>query len=72
MYLYFEKSNGDWQLVSDGIASKEDAMPLIYKDVAKRNPKYTIYYVRSMKLPQGICFDVGSHTEFYWLTEGKR
>lgn len=72
MYLYFEHSNGEWELVNDGIASDNDVMPFISQDVHKRNPRFKINYIRSTTLPQGICYDVGSHTEYYWLTEEKR
>ena len=67
MYLYFERSNGEMVLVADNIASDDDAMPFIAKDIERRNPRYKMYYVRTMSLPNGICYDVGSHTEFYWL-----
>lgn len=69
MYLYFERSNGEMILVADGIASEDDVMPFITRDIKRRNPKYKVYYVRVMHLSDGICYDVGSHTEFYWLKD---
>ena len=71
MYLYFERSNGEMQLVADGITSKNDVMPLITNDLKRRNPRFKIYYVRATRLPEGVCYDVGSHIEFYWLREEK-
>lgn len=70
MYLYFEHSDGRMSLVSDR-ANEENALSLIQEDVHKRNPKYKIYYFRRTKLTDGICYDVGSHVEFYWLMSEK-
>lgn len=70
MYLYFEHSDGRMSLVSDR-ASEDNVLSLIREDVHRRNPKYKIYYYRSISLPDGVCYDIGSHTEFYWLKDKK-
>lgn len=67
MNLYFEHSNGKYSLVAKGI-TREDVMPYIYEDVHRRNPNYTVYYVRETVMPNSIWFDIGSHTESYHLT----
>lgn len=66
MYLYFQHANGKYSLVSD-VATDKNVYKLISADVYKRNPKFKIYYYRKWNIPGGVCFDVGSHTEYYLL-----
>lgn len=70
MYLYFQRSNGDLVLVSEK-ADKDNVHKLINEDLKKRNPKFKVYYIRSMKHTAGIEYDVGSWSEFYWLMPEK-
>lgn len=70
MYLYFQRSNGDLVLVSEK-ADKDNVHKLIDEDLKKRNPKFKVYYIRSVKLTAGTQYDVGSWTEFYWLLPNK-
>ena len=66
MNLYFQHSDGRHSLVAENVDPK-DALSLIYADVAKRNPRYEIYYVRRWERDGVTTYDVGSHTEFYVL-----
>lgn len=68
MYLYFQHSNETVSLVSQN-ATEENVYKLINADVEKRNPKFKVYYIRHWKVKEHEIFDVGSHTEFYILTD---
>lgn len=68
MYLYFQHSDETLSLVSSNV-SEEWVGKLIYQDVAKRNPKFKIYYLRRWQVKNHIIFDCGSHLEFYILTD---
>lgn len=70
MNLYFERSNGEMLLVSSE-ATEENVLRMISADVKKRNSKFKIHYFRCTKLTKGFCYDIGSHSEFYWLTNDK-
>lgn len=68
MYLYFQHNGGTVSLVSKN-ATEENVFKLINTDVEKRNPKFKIYYIRCWKIKGHEIFDVGSHVEFYILTD---
>ena len=68
MYLYFQHNNETVSLVSQN-ATEENAFKLINADVEKRNPKFKVYYIRCWKIKGHEIFDVGSHTEYYILTD---
>lgn len=65
--LYFDRSNGERVVVAEGIR-EDDLMAKMKADIATRNPDYKIPYIRTMYQSDGIWFDVGSHTEFYFAT----
>lgn len=74
MTLFFQGSNGKMREVakiSDSLSVKEackEAMEHIKKFCDERN--FHIYYVRNWNTKVGetpmTCFDVGSHTEFFY------
>lgn len=74
MTLFFQSSNGKMREVakiSDSLSVKEarkEAMEHIKKFCDERN--FHIYYVRNWNEKVGetpmTCFDVGSHTEFFY------
>ena len=68
MYLYFQHSDETVSLVSKN-ATEENVFKLINADVEKRNPKFKIYYIRRWKVKGQEIFDVGSHVEYYILTD---
>ena len=71
MKLYFQHSNGQFSLVRDDIdPSVDDVMQLIDQDVFNRNPYFQIYYHIVTDFENGCKrYDVGSHTEFYYLCQ---
>lgn len=68
MHLYFQHRDETVTLVASNI-TEDKASKLIYEDVARRNPKFKIYYLRRWQVKDHIIFDCGSHTEFYILTD---
>lgn len=64
--LYFIRSNGEKRLVTENI-NKETIMNHIHEYVASLNPNFKIYYFRSWEEDGGTMYDVGSHTEFFWV-----
>lgn len=68
MYLYFQHSNRTVSLVSSE-ATDENVFKIINQDVKRRNPKFEIYYIRRWNIKDHTIYDVGSHTEFYILTQ---
>lgn len=46
MKLYFERSNGEREYVSN-VRNRDEAISLIYEDLHIRNPNFKIYYIRS-------------------------
>lgn len=67
MKLYFENSKGERRLIAKP-KTEEDAQKVIHKFCEDRH--FKIYYVRSWKTPDELkVFDVGSHTEFFYLDD---
>ena len=65
MKLYFENSIGKRRIIAKP-KTEEEAWKEIHKFCDDRN--FKIYYTRSWKTPDGAkVFDVGSHTEFFYL-----
>ena len=63
--LYFKNSMGVKRVIAE-VPNEAEAMEEIYSFCNERN--FTIYYVRSWETPDGfIKYDVGSHTEFFYL-----
>lgn len=71
MFLYFERSNGEKVLVKENIEERK-ILQEIRDHVAKLNPNFKIHYFRCWKIEEGMVYDVGSHTEFFIVTEKKR
>ena len=71
MFLYFERSNGEKVLVKENVEERK-ILQEIRNYVAKLNPNFEIHYFRCWKTEEGMMYDVGSHTEFFIVTEKKR
>ena len=65
MKLYCQRSNGEYKKLSD-FATKENAEYMIRNFLMAYN--YQSYYTRSWEDERGTIYDVGSHTEFFVLT----
>ena len=66
--LYFLSSYGEKRLIRESI-NPETAMGYINEYIATLNPNFKVYYVRTWEEDGGIMYDVGSHTEFFWVGE---
>ena len=66
--LYFLSSYGEKRLVRENI-DPETAIGYINEYTYSLNPNFKIYYFRSWEEDGGIMYDVGSHTEFFWVGE---
>ena len=66
--LYFIRSNGEKRLVRENI-DPDKAMGYISEYTHSLNPNYKIYYVRSWDKDNGTMYDIGSHTEFFFVGE---
>ena len=67
MKLYFKNSKGERRIIAKP-ETRDDAWKEIHKFCNDRN--FEIYYVRTWKTPDGTeVYDVGSHTEFFYLFE---
>ena len=64
MKLSFQNSKGVERIIAFP-NSEEEAMKEIYKFCEERN--FKIYYVRSWMSGNRKVYDVGSHTEFFYL-----
>ena len=65
MKLYFENSYKGRRLIAE-VENVEGAFKEINKFCDERN--FKIYYTRTWAQPDGLMvFDVGSHTEFFYL-----
>jgi hypothetical protein len=65
MKLYFENSYGERRIIAEP-ETEETAMEAIHAFCDERN--FRIYYVRSWIDEEGFkVYDVGSHTEFFFL-----
>lgn len=72
--IYFEHSNLERTLVNENVLDA-DVYSFIERDVARRSKgKFKIYYFRSWQNPinaNETVVDVGSHSEYYILTNTK-
>lgn len=64
--LYFIRSNGEKRLVRENI-DPNVAMGYAQEYIHTLNPNFKIYYIRSWEQDGGTMYDVGSHTEFFWV-----
>lgn len=65
MKLYFENSRGVRRVIAEP-QTEDEAWKEIHKFCKDR--KFNIYYVREWQTPDGArAYDVGSHTEFFYL-----
>lgn len=67
MNLYFKNSQGTERLIGSCITNENEAMKIIKRFCNERN--FTIYYYRIWERDNVKVFDVGSHTEFFYLKE---
>lgn len=68
MKLYFENSRGQRRLIG-APADDDAAWKMIHEFCSERN--FHIHYVRTWVVESSgeTCFDVGSHTEFFYLAK---
>lgn len=67
MKLYFQNSRGKRRKIAAPL-TEEDAIKIIHAFCEERN--FKIYYTRSWRAADGTkVFDVGSHTEFFYLDD---
>lgn len=65
MKLYFENSYGVRRIIAEP-KTRNGALETIRAFCEERD--FTIYYIRTWNTPDGVeVFDVGSHTEFFYL-----
>lgn len=64
MKLYFENSYGEERIIAEP-KNEREAVKEIYKFCEERN--FKIYYHRTWMSGNRKKFDVGSHTEFFYL-----
>lgn len=64
--LYFERFTGEKLLVKSQIELPDEAYQIIRDFIQSKNPNFHIYYIRSWG-ENPIIYDVGSHTEFFYL-----
>ena len=64
MKLYFENSQGIERVIAE-VANEEEAYKEMNKFCEERN--FEIYYVRTWMSNGRKVYDVGSHTEFFYL-----
>lgn len=70
LILCFQNSNGDKRKI--GNPNSIDEVSDIISDFLK-NHNYKSYYTRTWKNENGeICYDVGSHSEFFILVDDKQ
>jgi hypothetical protein len=65
MKLYFENSQGKERVIAE-VKDENEAFKEINKFCEERN--FKIYYVRIWMVDGRKKFDVGSHSEFFWLS----
>ena len=69
MKLYFKNSQGKRRLIAQP-QTEEGAFEVIRAFCEERN--FKIYYIRTWRTPEGLKeYDVGSHTEFFYLDDSK-
>lgn len=67
MKLYFENSYGERRIIAEP-KTEEEAYKEMNKFCEDRN--FEIYYIRNWRNKEGLkVYDVGSHSEFFYLDE---
>lgn len=66
MKLIFKNSKGEERIIAE-VKNEKEAFKEMDKFCEERN--FTIYYVRSWMSGNRKKYDVGSHTEFFYLEE---
>lgn len=66
MKLIFSNSEGKERVIANP-KNEEEALEFIYAFCEERN--FRIYYIRSWMRDNRTKYDVGSHTEFFYLEE---
>lgn len=68
MKLYFEDRYEQLHLIAE-VENDAEAGKCIRKFIEEKNPNFKIYYVRQWVNDAGMkVFDVGSHSEFFLLS----
>ena len=64
MKLYFENSRGQKRIIAEPETEEE-----AWKEISKfcEDRRFHIYYVRTWSKDGATVYDVGSHTEFFYL-----
>lgn len=71
MKLYFENSRGERRIIAEP-NTRDGALKAIHAFCEERS--FSIYYIRNWRVSDGAdagadVFDVGSHSEFFYLFE---
>lgn len=61
----FQNSKGDVRVIADMVTDRDAAMSVIKDFCAERD--YKIPYIRSWGSDEKTTYDVGSHTEFFYV-----
>ena len=65
MKLYFENSWGERRLVGEP-STRREAMKMVHQFCEERD--FTIHYVRNWIEEDYLAYDIGSHSEFFYLS----
>lgn len=66
MNVFFKRGNGEYEFVK-AVANEAEGWNAVRDDIKRRNPNYTVHYVRQWESDGDIWYDVGSWSEFYVL-----
>ena len=64
--LYFINSNNEKRLIQENVDPKT-IIHYIEEYIANLNPNFKIYYIRTWEEDGGTMYDVGSHSEFFFM-----
>lgn len=65
MVLTFKNSKGKKRVIAKNLTSRQDVYAAINSFLDKHN--FKSYYTREVYDVNSVMFDVGSHTEFFYL-----
>ena len=71
--VYFKNSRGERKFLAEVEGTLSDTAKAweVVKDFLSNYPHFKVYYVRNILCEdkKEICWDVGSHTEFFFVRE---